>query len=152
VSGDVVSIIREYGIKAELLVFNDTVESVSKASKLTNEPSSRIIKTLLIKASGDYVITVVRGDRRVDLRKLAEYLKCDVRMAGYDEVLNVLGVPPGAVTPISRRVLSLRRILDPKILSEPYVICGGGTLNSLIKLGTEDLIKFLKPEVVDVFK
>jgi len=150
---EVVRNIREFGLRAQLLEFTDTVETVSKACRLSGEESNTIVKTLLMRVGDkDYIILFVRGDRRVDTTKLSRYLGLEVKLATPDEVLKVLKVPAGAVSPLLSNVLKFRRLLDPKILEKEYVVCGGGDLNTLVKIVTEDLIKYLKPEVVDVFK
>ncbi len=146
--------IEKSRLRAQILEFTDTVETVYKASRLVNEPPERIVKTILVKTrKGEYLSLIVRGDRRIDNDKLSAYLGSEVRMATADEVLNVLKVPPGAVSPLLSSVSVLRRVVDPKILEKEYIVCGGGSLRTLVKIVTEDLIKFLNnPEIVDVFK
>jgi prolyl-tRNA editing enzyme YbaK/EbsC (Cys-tRNA(Pro) deacylase) len=149
----VVKNIRRFGLRAQLLEFTDTVETVSKACKLSGEPPNVIVKTLLMRVGdNDYIILIVRGDRKVDNIKLSRYLGSTAKLAAPDEVLRVLGVPAGAVSPLLNNVLKFRRLLDPKILEKKYVVCGGGDLNTLVRIVTEDLINYLKPEIVDVFK
>jgi prolyl-tRNA editing enzyme YbaK/EbsC (Cys-tRNA(Pro) deacylase) len=119
--------IKEFKLRAQILEFTDTVETVSKACKLTGEAPNAIVKTLLTKVeNNDYIILIVRGDRRVDNTKLSRYLGSTAKLATPDEVLKVLGVPVGAVSPLLSKVLRFRRLLDPKILEKEYVICGGG--------------------------
>jgi len=145
--------IKEFKLRAQMLEFTDTVETVSKACKLSGEPPNVIVKTLLMRVEdNDYIILIVRGDRRVDNIKLSRYLGSTAKLVAPDEVLRVLGVPAGAVSPLLDNVLKFRRLLDPKILEKEYVVCGGGDLNTLVRIVTEDLIKYLKPEIVDVFK
>jgi prolyl-tRNA editing enzyme YbaK/EbsC (Cys-tRNA(Pro) deacylase) len=149
----VVKNIRRFGLRAQLLEFTDTVETVGKACKLSGEPPNVIVKTLLMKVNDrDYIVLITRGDRRVDTTKLSRYLGRDVELATPDEVFKVLEVPAGAVSPLLDNVLKFRRLLDPKILEKEYVVCGGGDLNTLVRIVTEDLINYLKPEIVDVFK
>lgn len=140
------------GVEVEVLEFQGTVETVEKASRLSGEPPSRIVKTLLIKAGGSYVVAVVRGDRRVDYGKAQQVLGSPVLLASPSEVKAVLGVEPGAVTPISSRIRELRVVLDPKVLKNEYVLCGGGSINRLYKVRTRDLVEYLKPMIADVFK
>jgi len=153
-SREVAEVIAEGGLRAQILEFTDTVETVYKASKLVKERPERIVKTILVKTEkGEYVALIIRGDRRIDNYKLKTYLGCDVRLATAGEVLEVLKVPLGAVSPLLRGISTIRKIVDPKILEEEYVICGGGSLNTLVRIVTEDLIKSLNnSEIVDVFK
>lgn len=141
------------GIEVEILEFTDTVETVEKASRLSNEPPSRIIKTLLLKTyNNGYVVAIARGDRKIDYKKASQLLGSSVSLAKPEEVKAVLGIEPGAVTPILHTVKKLRVILDPAILEKEYVICGGGSLHRLFRLKTRELLNFLEPEIFDVFK
>lgn len=140
------------GVRVEVLEFLDTVESVEKASRLSGEPASRIAKTLLLRAGEGYVVAIARGDRKVDFKKASHVLGVNVSLAKPSEVKAVLGVEPGAVTPLSKALRNLRIILDPAILENEYLVCGGGSLNRLFKLKTRDLVEYLKPEVLDIFK
>lgn len=153
-SREVAEVIAEGGLRAQILEFTDTVETVHKASKLAKEHPERIVKTILVKTEkGEYLSLIVRGDRRIDNSKLKAYLGCEARLATAGEVLEVLKVPLGAVSPLLKGISTIRKIVDPKILEEEYVICGGGSLKTLVKIVTEDLIKSLNgPEIVDVFK
>jgi len=140
------------GVDVEVMEFDDTVETVDKASELSGHPRSSIVKTLLLKVGEEYLVAVVRGDRRLDFNKAERALGGKVRLAKPDEILAVLGKEAGAVTPLSAKVKSLRVILDPAVLSQEFVVCGGGSLNRLYKVGVKDLVKYLNPLLVDAFK
>lgn len=140
------------GIEVEVMEFSDTVETVEKASMLSGYPRSSIVKTLLMRADNEYIVAVVRGDRRVDVEKMYRLLGKRVELAKSWEVKQVLGVEVGAVTPLSPRVKSLRVLMDPQILSLDYVVCGGGSLNRLYKVRVQDLLRYLNSQIVDVFR
>jgi prolyl-tRNA editing enzyme YbaK/EbsC (Cys-tRNA(Pro) deacylase) len=140
------------GVRVEVLEFSDTVESVDKASRLSGEPPSKIIKTLLLKTKDSFIIAIVRGDRKIDYEKASKILGSHISLAKREDVLDVLGVEPGAVTPLSPRVKSLKVFLDPAILVNENVLCGGGSLNKLYKVKTSDLLNYLKPDIIDIFK
>ena len=140
------------GVDVEVMEFDNSVETVEKASELSGHPRSAIVKTLLLKVGEEYLVAVIRGDRRLDLNKAGKVLGKKVRLAKPDEVATVLGTEIGAVTPFSPKVRSLQVILDPVVLNQEFVICGGGSLNRLYKVEVGDLVKCLKPLVVDVFK
>lgn len=139
------------GMEVEVLEFEDTVESVDKASKLAGYPRNLIVKTILLRAPREYIVALVRGDRRVDLERVNRLLGVRVELAKPREVRTVLGVEPGAVTPLSPNVKRLRVVADPSIAGLDYVLCGGGSLNRLYKVKTSDLFKYLNPEFLDVF-
>jgi hypothetical protein len=63
----------------------------------------------------------------------------------------MLGVEVSEVTHLSPEVKALKVILDPSILELDYVLCRGG-LNRLYKMCVSDLVNYLKPLVLDIFK
>ena len=140
------------GVEVEVMEFDDTVESVEKASRLSGYPPQMIAKTLLLRVGNDYVVAIVRGDKRVDLNKASQILGSRTRLASPDEVRQVLGFEVGAVTPISPSIKRFRVVLDPTILGNEYIVCGGGALNRLYRVRVQGLLNYLKPQVIDIFK
>ena len=140
------------GLIVDVLEFDRGVETVEAASRESGEPMSRIVKTLLLRAGDEYVVAVVRGDNVIDFDRLSRALGKPVTMARAKEVRQVLGVDVGAVTPLSERVLSHRIIMDPSVLENDYVLCGGGSRNTLIRVSVRDLVNLLKPMLIDAFK
>lgn len=139
------------GLMVEALEFDRGVETVEAASRESGEPASRIVKTLLLRAGDEYLIAVVRGDRVINFDKLSRALGKPVTMARAREVRQVLGVDVGAVTPLSERALSLKVVMDPAILENDYVLCGGGSRNTLMRVGVRDLVSLLRPMLIDAF-
>lgn len=140
------------GVEVEVMEFDDTVETVEKASRLSGYPRTLIVKTLLLKVGERYLAAVVRGDRRVDLNKAEKVFGKRVSLARPNEVRSILGVDVGAVTPISARVKSLQVVLDPAIATQEFVVCGSGSLNRLYQVRVQDLLNYLKPMLLDIFK
>jgi Uncharacterized conserved protein len=89
---------------------------------------------------------------RVDVEALSRALGAPASMAKAREVREVLGVEPGAVTPLSDRVKSLRVVADPGILEHEYLLAGGGATNKLIRVKTADLVNALSPTFLEVFR
>jgi len=105
-----------------------------------------------LKVDNNYLIAIVRGDRRIDYKKASSLLGGRVKLADPNVVKQVLGVEVGAVTPLSPRVRQLPVIVDPLITQHEYVVCGGGALNKLYRVKVRDLLEYLNPRIVDVFK
>ncbi|MGC9180335.1 MAG: aminoacyl-tRNA deacylase [Vulcanisaeta sp.] len=140
------------GLTVDILEFNHGVETVESASRESGEPATKIVKTLLLKVDDEYLVAIVRGDKAINFDKLSMLLGKHAAMAKAREVRQVLGVDVGAVTPLSNKVLSLRVIMNPSVLENEYVLCGGGSRNTLIKINTRDLVDLLKPEFIDAFE
>ncbi|MEM4602088.1 MAG: YbaK/EbsC family protein, partial [Desulfurococcaceae archaeon] len=80
------------GIEVEVLEFSDTVETVEKASRLSNEGPDSIIKTILLRGNHNYFIAIARGDRKIDFKKATQLLGTNLVLANPKEVSEVLGV------------------------------------------------------------
>ncbi|WP_054842440.1 YbaK/EbsC family protein [Vulcanisaeta distributa] len=141
------------GLTVDVLEFDHGgVETVEAASRESGEPVGRIVKTLLLKAGDEYLVAIVRGgDKVINFDRLSKALGKSVAMAKAREVRQVLGVDVGAVTPLSERVLSLKVVMDPSILENDYVLCGGGSRNTLMRINVKDLVNLLKPMFIDAF-
>lgn len=139
------------GVEVEVLEFDEGVETVEKAARASGVPPSAIVKTLLVRAGDKYIAVLARGDHRIDIDALSRALGAPASLAKAREVREVLGVEPGAVTPLSEAVARLEVVADPAILEHEYVLAGGGTTKSLIKVKSLDLFRALRPKTLDVF-
>lgn len=140
------------GIDVEILEFEGGVETVERAARASGAPPDSIVKTLLVKAGGEYVIVLARGSVKVDMDALSQALGATAVMAKAREVREVLGVEPGAVTPLSERAMRLKAVADPGILQYEYVLVGGGATNRLARVKTADLVNLLRPLFLEAFK
>jgi len=140
------------GIEVEILEFEDGVETVEKAARLSGEEPRSIIKTILLGVGDDYAVAMVRGDRRINLEALSRILGRNARLARAKEVREVLGVDVGSVSPLNPRVRSLKVFMDPAILELENVLCGGGSPRRLIRVRVRDLVDLLNPLIIEAFE
>ena len=145
--------IEKRGLKAKILHFKRTVETVRTASEASGYPPGSILKTLLVVADGDLYAVVLPGDKRLDFKKLAKHLEAGrVRMATPDEIRRATGLEPGEVSPLIDELARLKIIVDKSATSKGKVLVGGGSLNTLVEIEVDELVKALNPEVADVSK
>ena len=96
---------------------------------------------------------MVQGDRRIDLRKLRRVLKADyVRLAKPGEVLKLLGIRIGAISPLLNSMKRIRCVMDERILTKERILAGGGSEKTLISIRPKDLAEILKPMIADISK
>ena len=143
--------IEKYGVKAEILEFENTVETVSTASKASGYPERRILKTLIVFADEKPYVAIVRGDRKLSFKEFAKAVGArKVRLAKINEVQNIVGVKPGEVSPLLENILKLSVVLDNSVLEEKTVLVGGGSLNHLVKIDVNELIRILNPKIAKI--
>ena len=145
--------IKEHGVEAEVLEFNETVESVPTASRASGFPPSKILKTLVAIAEGRSYVVILPGDRKLDFGKLSRELSAEnVRLAKPDEVEELLNVRPGEVSPFLDEVLKYDVIIDESVRGKGEVLVGGGSTRHLVKVHVDEIVRVLKPSVKDVSK
>ncbi len=92
------------------------LKSVEEVSRFLNIPSSKIIKTIIVKANGREIAVLVRGDREVNLKRLEKVLGTeDIGLT--DESTS----PLGFVGPVG---LNLEIVADPEIKGMRNVVVG----------------------------
>ncbi len=106
------------------------------------------------KKSNYYLITV-KGDKRVDLKNFAvRYGTRKLSFASPDDLMAILGLIPGAVTPLGLLNDGERRVifyLDSAFIGEPGLIGVHPNDNTAtVWMKTEDLVEMIKEHGNDV--
>jgi Cys-tRNA(Pro) deacylase len=118
----------------------DTIHT-SDASKLTGVNLNQLTKNLVGSTSeGKFVLLIVPGDRRVDLKKASHLLGSrNVSLIPFGEAENVSGYPPGGTPSVGHKV-HLSVVIDESLLKYETIFCGGGTRDKILELKTQDVI------------
>jgi prolyl-tRNA editing enzyme YbaK/EbsC (Cys-tRNA(Pro) deacylase) len=126
------------------------VRSLEQAARERGLAPGQVVRSLVFRLEdGSFVMVLVAGPARVSWAKLRRYLQVSrLTTATPDEVLQVTGYPPGAVSPFGLpqplRLLADRSLLDSDLLS-----LGAGVPNAGVILAGQDLLRTLSPEIDD---
>ena len=133
--------LERLGVWYRFIEKEETVHTAD-ASEVTGIPLHRITKNLIsVTSGGEYVLLIVPGDRRVDLKKAAAALGAsNVQLYPFSKAHTVSGYPPGGTPSIGLRE-QLRTVLDAELATMDTFFCGGGTRDRLLELRSEDVIK-----------
>ena len=100
-----------------------------------------IIKSLLFKANGNFLICLIAGDKRCSLNKLKKILqKKDVSMANADEVKSNTGFSIGGVAPVGH-IKKLDIFIDQSLSRFNNIFGAAGHPNCIFKIKYQQLIK-----------
>jgi Cys-tRNA(Pro)/Cys-tRNA(Cys) deacylase len=112
------------------------------ASQATGIDLHRITKNLVSKTrKGEYVLLVVPGDRRVDLKAAAKALETkNVRLMPFSDAGSISGYPPGGTPTIGHKT-QMRVILDEELAGFETFYCGGGSRDRLLELRVDEVIR-----------
>jgi Cys-tRNA(Pro)/Cys-tRNA(Cys) deacylase len=137
---DLEAYLREKGVWHRFIDKQETVHTAD-ASEATGIDLHRITKNLVSKTNkGEYVLLVVPGDRRVNLKAAAEALGVkNVRLMPFGEAESISGYPPGGTPSVGHKT-RMRTVLDSELTEFETLYCGGGTRDRLVELKVSDVI------------
>lgn len=145
------SFLRKNVNQAKLHVLSGTTKTVDEAVKELGVDRHVILKTVvMICDSKQPILAYVLGDKKVSYRKLRQVLNSkSIRLASAKEVLEITGYEAGAVPPIGH-ARSVRAFMDREVLKLARVVGGGGKVNRLLSVDTQDILRIMKPEIVEL--
>lgn len=124
--------------------FVDKQETVhtADASQATGIKLYRITKNLVsVTDSGEHVVLIVPGDRRVNLKEAAKALGVkNVRLMPFDQSEQISGFPPGG-TPSLGFKTKMRVVVDKGLESFVTFYCGGGSRGKLLEVKFADVVR-----------
>ena len=142
--------LKERGIWYRFVNKTETTHTAD-ASNVTGIPLNRITKNLVSQTEkGEYILLVVSGDKRVDLKKAAFALGAkNVSTVPFAEAESISGYPPGG-TPTLGHKTPMRTVIDKPLLHFGTIFCGGGSRSLLLELRTKDILDTSRAIVADI--
>jgi Ala-tRNA(Pro) deacylase len=147
-----IRVLDELHIPYQVLLHTHKAMDVEEAAAARGVPVRQIVKTLLVRQpDGRHVIALVRGDRRLSLKKLARLVGVKgLEMAPPADVPRITGYQIGAVAPVGLRRTDVPIYVDQTILEEPRVSISAGRHDAGLELATADLVRAVSGQVVDL--
>ena len=123
----------------------------SDASKLSGVNLNQLTKNLVGTTNeGKYVLLIVPGNRRVNLRKASFIVGAkNISLTPFSEAESISGYPPGG-TPSVGHKMPVSVVMDESLLKYETIFCGGGTRDKILELKTQDVIVLNKATVGDL--
>jgi Cys-tRNA(Pro) deacylase len=137
-------------VRYTLRLHDHPVTSLEQAASERGLRQAQIVRSLVFRRDdGSFLIVLAPGPRQVSWLKLRRHLGVSrVTTATAEEVLQVTGYAPGAVSPLGLAT-PLRILADRSLAEEQTVSIGAGVRNAGIVLLTDDLLRLLRPEIGD---
>ncbi|MBE5665597.1 proline--tRNA ligase [Staphylococcus sp. SS251] len=103
------------------------VKTAQELADFLGRPVDEIVKTMIFKVDGEYIIVLVRGHHEINDIKLKSYFETDnIDLATQDEIVNLVGANPGSLGPVIDKEI--------KIYADNFV----QDLNNLVVGANED--------------
>jgi prolyl-tRNA editing enzyme YbaK/EbsC (Cys-tRNA(Pro) deacylase) len=147
---DLQMFIDDHQIQATILPLSEHTLTVGDAAKALAVNANQIIKSLVFHIDGKPLLVINNGLARVDRRKLAVHLgvgRKKVKFASPDTVFALTGFVVGSMPPFGHKQ-KLRTLMDTAVTKMDIIYGGGGDIDAMMRLSSEELLKVSQAEVV----
>ena len=143
--------IKDNHLQADHLSFLTSCHSVEEAAKSVHTSAENLVKNIcLLDQQGNLIVAIVKGEDRVNLKKIGEALDIEPpRPAKPEEILEKTSYICGGVPSFG---YSATFLIDPKVMEKEMVYSGGGSENSLIKISPQELQRANQGQIIKIRK
>ena len=108
-------------------------------------------KALIIRSKGEFYLCVLRGTDKLDAKKLRK--NSGIKKFSFitqDELKEVFNLEKGAVPPFGNLIPNIKKtFFDKDLVSEKFFAFNIGTKTDSIKIESQIVLDFVKPEIID---
>jgi Cys-tRNA(Pro)/Cys-tRNA(Cys) deacylase len=126
-------------------------QTFAEAMERLTFPAERLLKTIAFRTkAGGYILAAVRGQDRIDYRKLAAASgtkRTDVIRLTPEEVADVFGVEVGSVGPIALQK-GVRVFFDTQVRVNETIFCGIGRPDRTLEIRLMDLVPITQGQIL----
>jgi len=136
----VVKALSNFDDSLRVEVLNSSARTAKEAAISLNCEVGAIVKSLLLRTEGNFILCLVAGDKRCSLNKVKKILNMkDVSMADADQVKNQTGFSIGGVSPVAH-LNKIKILIDSSFSRYENVYAAAGHPNSIFKISYKQLI------------
>lgn len=109
-----------------------------------------LAKSVIVKANGNYIMTVLPASRRLDLEKLKKALdEKDIRLAKEEEFASLFpDCEPGAEPPFGN-LYNVETLVDSSLTKDEHIFFNAGSHYEALEIDFHDFEKTVRPKVAD---
>ncbi|MDP6641849.1 MAG: YbaK/EbsC family protein [Candidatus Nanoarchaeia archaeon] len=125
---------------------------VIKSTDLENKNVKKedVCKTIILKTrNGKYLAVCIKGEDRIDTKKVREIIEKKVDVASHESVEKSTGLKVGEICPL---LINMPIIMDKKVFDKDKLHFGSGNLYHDLIINPKDLEKVIKFKICDVRK
>ena len=146
----VVKVLSNFDSNLKVEALNSSARTAKDAAISLKCEVGAIVKSLLLRTEGNFILCLVAGDKRCSLNKVKKILnKKDVSMADADQVKNQTGFSIGGVSPVAH-LNKIKILIDSSFSRYESVYAAAGHPNSIFKINYKQLIKLTEGAVEDI--
>ena len=137
----VVKVLNNFDNSLKVEALTISARTAKDAATSLNCEVGAIVKSLLLRTEGNFILCLVAGDKRCSLNKVKKILNMkDVSMADAEQVKNQTGFSIGGVSPVAH-LNKIKILIDSSFSRYENVYAAAGHPNSIFKISYKQLIK-----------
>jgi Ala-tRNA(Pro) deacylase len=145
---EIISLLDKHGIKYEVTE-HEPVYTSEDAARIRGEDIRTGAKALIFKTDDNFILCIIPGDKRIDMKKLREITHCkDIRMATPEEVLRITGCEIGSVHPVGT-LMRIKTYADRRLFNNDRINFNAGLHTASIRMKSKDFQSVVNPTIVD---
>lgn len=120
-------------------------------------PVAQVVKAMIVQrsvrvpGSGDFIVAVIPGDRKLSLKKVAALLQDrGARLAAERDVVRVTGYQVGSVSVLGFRRGDIAGYVDLRLLDLPQIIISAGRPDVGLSVAPAGVVQAMNAQVVDL--
>jgi Cys-tRNA(Pro) deacylase len=144
--------LKKRGVNAEIIDTGEETPTVIASSEVLGLSRKKIAKSIIFKSDIGIIVTIMRGDQRVNERRLAQVLGAkNVLLADPKTVKEATGYDVGGVPPVGHdNQDNIIYVMDSKLLKCDVVYAGGGDRRAQLSIRVKDIIQIVNPKIADI--
>ena len=142
--------LKQFNPDLKVIELEQTARTANDAATALGCKVGAIVKSLLFKAGGNFILCLVSGDKRCSLNKLKKILnEKDVSMANPDDVKRVTGYTIGGVSPTGH-LTKIKIYIDENLKNFNSIFAAAGHPNAVFEIDFENLKGLTQGETKEI--
>ena len=142
--------LKKFNNQIKVIELEQTARTANDAANSLNTEVGSIVKSLLFRNEGNFLLCLVSGDKRCSLNKLKKIFNSkDLSMASPDEVKDQTGYTIGGVSPVGHKN-KLEILVDESLNRFKNLYAAAGHPNCIFKINFDELLNLTNGTVKDI--
>ncbi len=142
--------LKKFNSEIKVIELEQTARTANDAANSLNTEVGSIVKSLLFRNEGNFLLCLVSGDKRCSLNKLKKIFNSkDLSMASPDEVKDQTGYTIGGVSPVGHKN-KLEILIDQSLNRFKNLYAAAGHPNCIFKINFDELLNLTNGTVKDI--
>ena len=144
--------LKDFDQSLEVIILENSARTAKDAAIALGCDVGAIVKSLLLKTEGSFILCLVAGDKRCSLNKLKKIKdEKDISMASPEEVKTQTGYTIGGVSPVGH-LNKLEIFIDKSLERFNELFAAAGHPNCIFKINFKDIQKITNGKVEDIIE